>query len=473
MKISKQLCAQWRTLRQPKYRWLWCLVAAGIYGLILALPLAGFTPEGKLSLAVFGVTAFLWGTSTLPLAVTGLIVLLIIPVSGALDHSATYSYFGNRAVFFILGAFILVSPIMRSGLSTRLALAVVFRFGYNQNALIGSILGLAAAMSFVISSHAVAAMLFPVVLQVVQAAGAKPGGRFGQAAFLALAWGAGIGGIATLLGGARAALALGILRRTTGFDITFSQWVVWSLPLVILLLLVAYGLLLQIGKGTAVSLTSAQKVLAVQGRQLGPIRGRETGTIVVVVLTVVLWIFKGTTWGLDTVALLGVVLSFVFGLADWQEVEEDVNWGIFLMYGSAIALSAILRDTGAASALATNLLTNWINSPLVCFVAIVTIIIFLTEGMSNGAAVAVLMPIALVLAEQYGVDARAMTLGVTLPSGLAFMLPVSSPTIAIVINSGYVSSSTAFRRGLWLKLIGFLLFIAMAKFYWPLFDLGV
>ena len=176
---------------------------------------------------------------------------------------------------------------------------------------------------------------------------------------------------------------------------------------------------------------------------------------------------------MDTVALLGVVLSFIFGLADWQEVEEDVNWGIFLMYGSAIALSAILRDTGAASALANNLLANWINSPLVCFVAIVTIIIFLTEGMSNGATVAVLMPIALVLAEQYGVDARAMTLGVTLPSGLAFMLPVSSPTIAIVINSGYVSPSTAFRRGLWLKLIGFVLFIAMAKFYWPLFDLGV
>jgi len=106
-------------------------------------------------------------------------------------------------------------------------------------------------------------------------------------------------------------------------------------------------------------------------------------------------------------------------------------------------------------------------------VAIVTIIIFLTEGMSNAAAVAVLMPIALVLAEQYGVDARAMTLGVTLPSGLAFMLPVSTPAIAIVINSGYVSPAEAFSRGLWLKLMGFLIFIVMAKLYWPLFGLGV
>ena len=471
--MKEQFRALWRTLRQPQYRWVWCLVAGAIYGIIRVLPLSGFTTQGKLSLAVFGVTAFLWGTSTLPLAVTGLIVLFLIPVTGALDHESTYAYFGNRAVFFILGAFILASPIMRSGLSTRLALAVVSRFGYNQNALIGSILGLAAAMSFVISSHAVAAMLFPVVLEVVQAAGAKPGGRFGLAAFLALAWGTGIGGIATLLGGARAALALGILRRTTQQDISFVQWTVWSLPLVVLLLLVAYGLLLRIGKGTAVSLVPARKMLEVHSRKLGPISQREAGTIVLVVLTVLLWIFKGTTWGLDTVAFLGVVLSFVFGLADWQEVEEDVNWGIFLMYGSAIALSAVLRNTGAAEALANNLLANWINSALVCFVAIVTIIIFLTEGMSNAAAVAVLMPIALVLAEQYGVDARAMTLGVTLPSGLAFMLPVSTPAMAIVINSGYVSPAEAFSRGLWLKLMGFLIFIVMAKLYWPLFGLGV
>ena len=90
------------------------MVAAGIYGLILALSLIGFTPEGKLFLVVFGVIAFLWGISTLLLVVIGLIVLFLIPVSGALlDHSATYSYFGNRAVFFILGAFILASPILR------------------------------------------------------------------------------------------------------------------------------------------------------------------------------------------------------------------------------------------------------------------------------------------------------------------------------------------------------------------------
>lgn len=465
---------QWlRLFRKPKYRWIWCLIAVGIYAVVIAISLPGFSFEAQRALAVFGVTAFLWGTNTLPLAVTGLVVLFLIPFSGALPHDATYGYFGNRAVFFVLGAFILASPIMRSGLSTRLALAVVTRFGYSQKSLIASILSLAAAMSFVISSHAVAAMLFPVVLEVVRAAGAKPGGRFGTAAFLALAWGAGIGGIATLLGGARAPLALGILLKTTGTSISFMQWIVWSLPLVLILLLFAYGLLLRIGRGTAVSLADAQKFLQARSQHLGPISRRELGTAGVMVLTILLWVLKGEAWGLDTVALLGVVLSFVLRIADWQEVEEDVNWGIFVMYGSAIALSAVLRDTGAAKALAESLLASWISSPALSFVAVVALVIFLTEGMSNAAAVAVLMPIALALATEYGVDPRAMTLGVTIPSGLAFMLPVSTPAIAIVIGSGYVSPFQAFQRGFILKLSGFFIFLAMARFYWPLVGLGI
>ncbi|MBC6481542.1 MAG: DASS family sodium-coupled anion symporter [Hormoscilla sp. GM7CHS1pb] len=472
MQILTQLRSWLRLSRKRQNRWLSCLGAAIIYGAVLIVPFPGLEMEAKRALAVFAVTAFLWGTNTLPVAVTGLMVLFLIPLSGVLSSEATYAYFGNRAVFFVLGAFILASPVMRSGLSSRLAVAVVSRFGYGQNVLIASILLLSALMSFVISSYAVTAMLFPVVLEVVQAAGAKPGGRFGLAAFLALGWGSGIGGIATLLGGARAPLALGVLRSTTGESISFVQWFIWSIPLVLALLLVAYGLLLQIGRGTVVSLSTAHKFLLRRSQDLGPISKRELGTAAVTVLTIGLWIFQGEAWGLDTIAFFGVLLSFVFGLVDWQEVEEDVNWGIFLMYGSAIALSAMLRDTGAAAELAQNLL-GWIDSGTVTFVAIVAVILILTEGMSNAAAVAVLMPIGLALAAKYGIDPRAMTLGVTLPSGIAFLLPVSTPVMAIVIGSGYVSPFQAFQRGLWLKAIGFFIFLAMAKFYWPIVGLGV
>ncbi len=464
---------QWlKKVRRAQYRWVWCIVATLIYFAILSLPLNGFNEAARKALAIFGVTAFLWSTSALPVAVTGLLVLFLIPFTGVLPPEQTYAYFGNRSVFFILGVFILASPIRRSGLSTRLALTVVSKFGGTQRGLILSVLILSAAMSFFLSSHAVAAMLFPVVLEVVQSAGAKPGGRFGKSAFLALGWGAGIGGIPSLLGGARAALALGLLRESTGQSISFIEWTLWSLPLSIVLLAIAYLLIRNIGRGTAVSMGQAKMLLKSRAKRLGDISKREIGTALITLLTIFLWIVRGEVWGLDTVAFLGVSLLFIFQIADWQEVEEDVNWGIFVMYGSAIALSAVLGETETSTALAQALL-GWIDSGWLVFIAVAMVVVVFTEGMSNAATVAMVMPLAIALAADHGIDPRAITMGVTIASGLAFMMPVSTPAMAIVIGSGYVPPSHALQRGFFLKSIGFLGLLALATLYWPLFGLQV
>ncbi|WP_455390386.1 SLC13 family permease [Oscillatoria salina] len=472
MGIIQQLRSKLPFSRSTKTRWMWCAIAAIVYGVILLLPLPGITAEGQRALAVFGVAALLWGTSALPLAVTGILVLFLLPFSGAITNKSTYAYFGNSAVFFILGALILSSPIMRSGLSTRIALAVVSRFGKSQKALLASILGLAAIMSCVISAHAVAAMLFPIVMEVVRASGAKPGGRFGLAAFLAMAWGVVIGSNTTLLGGARGPLALGILQNTTGKTIGFVEWTIASIPLVLLLLLVAGGLLQFVGQGEKVSLNAARRFLEARNRELGAISRREVVTTAIMILTIALWITMGDTWGLDSIALLGVSLAFISGVADWREVEEDVNWGIFVMYGSAIALSAALTDTGAAAGLSQYLLAAGINSFLVIFAAIVFIALMMTEFMSNAAAVAVLLPVALAIAEKYGIEAPIIALAVVIPAGLGFMLPVSTPAIAIAVSSGYVRPLSVLRWGLWLDLLGYGLVLLVSQLYWPLLGLG-
>ncbi|AEB12566.1 SLC13 family permease [Marinithermus hydrothermalis] len=472
-RVSLRMRTWWRWSRDPTRRWLWYLAAALVYVAVTILPLPGFTPDGQRALAVFAVAAFLWGTNTLPLAVTGLITLLLLPLTGAFDHQRTYAHFGSQALFFILGAFILASPVTRSGLSTRLALLILQRFGHNRPRLLATLLLTPAALSFFISEHAVAAMLFPIVLEVVRAAGAKPGSRFGLAAFLALAWGAVIGGTATLLGGARAPLALGVLQSTTGRTISFLEWTLWALPTVAALLLAALGVLWLLGRDETIHLTHARRHLEARVRTLGPPSRRETLTASVMLLTVLLWVLRGEAWGLDTIALLGVALAFLLRITEWREIEEDVNWGIFLMYGSAIALSAALRDTGAAEALSRLALTSWIDTPLLAFTAIVLLALGLTEAMSNSAAVAVLMPLALALANEYGLDPRAATLGVALPAGLAFMLPVSTPAIAIVVGSGYVRPLEAFRHGARLKILGLAAFLLTSWAYWPLVGLGL
>lgn len=467
--MFKGLSSQFlHTLKQHWFRYVLAIV---IYVAILFLPLPDMAPEAQRTLAVFGIAVFLWGTNTLPLPVTGILILLLLPASGAISSKDTYAYFGSSAVFFILGAFILSSPIMRSGLSTRIALAVVSRFDRSQEMLLGSILGLSALMSCFISAHAVAAMLFPIILEVVRAAGAKAGGRFSLAAFLSMAWGVVIGSNTTLLGGARGPLALGILENTTGDTISFVQWTLLVFPLVLILLGLTFGLISFLGKRETVSLKKARHFLERRNHQLGPISRREITTCSLMIGVILLWITQGSAWGLDRIALLGVSLAFILGIANWQEVEEDVNWGIFVMYGSAIALSTALSNTGAAATLTQYLLNLGISSPLVILAAIVLLALIMTEFMSNAAAVAVLLPVALALAQKYGIDPRAITLSVVVPAGLGFMLPVSTPAIAIAVSSGYVRPSAILRWGIWLDIISLGLFVLMSQLYWPLVGL--
>lgn len=453
----------------------WLVISASviIFSTVSLLNLPGFTTQGQQALAVFCVAALLWVTNIFPIAITGIIVLFLLPVSGAIDSSTAYSYFGNSSVFFMLGAFILASPVMRSGLSTRIAIVIISRFGKNPYKLLCSIFTLATLLAFVISEHAVAAMLFPIVLEIVKATGVKTNSRFAFGAFLAMGWGAVIGGVATLLGGARAPLAIGMLQSTTGQSISFIQWTIWTIPIVFLTSIATLIMIYFLTRNSTVNVDSARNKLISYRKELGKISMREIKTILILLLTIILWIFYGTNWGLDWIAFLGVILAFSFKITNWKEVEEDVKWGIFIMYGSAIALSATLTFTGASHSLVNMIIHTGIVSPMLIFIMIVILAFVLTEIMSNVATVAVLMPIGLALATEYGIDPRAIAVAIATCAGLTFMLPVSTPAMAIITHCKYVKPKSVLFYGLGLKITCFGIFMLVATYYWPRVGMSV
>ncbi|MCT7958101.1 anion permease [Laspinema palackyanum] len=105
--ISKRISAFLQRSQLFQHRWIGYLIARAIYVTLLLIPLPGFEPNAQRAFAVFGLAAFSWGTTLLPLPVTAIVILFLLPFSGAISAQETYAYFGNRAVFFILGAFIL------------------------------------------------------------------------------------------------------------------------------------------------------------------------------------------------------------------------------------------------------------------------------------------------------------------------------------------------------------------------------
>jgi sodium-dependent dicarboxylate transporter 2/3/5 len=445
------------------------LVTVAITTAIVVAPVPdGLTREGMNAIAIFVLCVIFWVSNAIPLMITSLLAIILLPLLGVLDAKLAYSFFGNQAVFFILGAFMLASAMMQSGLSTRIALLVLRWFDKKQSTLLLGVFLLPAALSYVMSEHAVAAMMLPIVLEIAAALGLQPGSRYGKTLFLAVAWGAIIGGIGTFLGGARAVLTVGILEELTGQTISFVEWLLAALPVVLAMLLVGAVVLLWLSRHERHEIAKATAYLDAKVAGLGKLSRREIGIGVLLAGAVALWATIGNAVGLATIALGAVVVAFVFKLLSWKQVERDVNWGIILMYGGAIALGSALDQSGAAGWIAETLIGNTIASVGVLFAVLVILSILLTEGISNSAVVALLMPAGIALAGQFGMDVRVAALAIGIPCGLAFMLPISTPATALAVSSKFVRTSDTMRTGIFLNLAAIVIFLVVGFFYWPM-----
>jgi sodium-dependent dicarboxylate transporter 2/3/5 len=205
----------------------------------------GLNSEGKRALAVFLIAIILWITNAIPLSVTGLLIIALIPLLKIMRADQAFALFGNQAVFFILGAFIIATAMMKSGLSTRMAIFILSYFDSSPKYLILGILITCALMAFIIPEHAVAALMFPVIGSITASLDLNPlDSDFGAILFLSMAWGAIIGGVGTLLGGARNPLALAILEERFGITIGFFEWMKAVCPICFVLLGICYLIIL-------------------------------------------------------------------------------------------------------------------------------------------------------------------------------------------------------------------------------------
>lgn len=453
----------------------WVIVAtfAIFIGIIVAPTPAGLTQVGQNAIAIFVLCLIFWVSNAIPLMITSMLAIILLPLLHVMEAKDAYALFGNQAVFFILGAFILASAVMQSGLSLRIALKLMQHFHATRQRLLFGLLILPAALSMVMSEHAVAAMMFPIVLEMCRVLKFEPGNRSALAMMLAMTWGCIIGGIGTFLGGARAVLAVGILEEITGLTIGFLEWALAAFPIVLLMLGVAYALLLFLTRHEPHTFEGAREHLHTKLAALGKRTRRETAVGVLMVATIITWMGFGHSLGLANIAFAAVVIAFIFKLLSWKQVENDVNWGIILMYGGAIALGFALDQSGAAAWLTQQMLGDGLMTGLMLVFTLAVLSTILTEGISNSAVVALLMPIAIALAGQNGVDPRTATLALAIPSGLAFMLPISTPATAIAVSSKFVTAQDTMRTGLLLNTIAIGFFVLAAALYWPLLGFTV
>jgi len=448
------------------------VLAMAFLGAVSSDAPTGLSTSAWQALAVFGLCLILWVTQLLPLAITSLLGMALLPMLGVLPATDVFALFGNPAVFFILGAFMLVAGVMQSGLSERVALNMLSKVADRPKRLLCAMLVLPALMACVMPEHAVAALFLPIAWEIVRALGLKKGHVYAQAIFFALAWGAIIGGVTTLLGGARGPLALALSSELTGHTFSFLQWTLAALPLVVGVLCVAGLLLLRMSASANLDLQQVQERFEQRRLELGDLGVKGWMMAVLLLLTVFAWLMAGHANTLASISLIAVVLMFVLRLVTWKAVEQHVSWGVVLMYGGAIAIGKALSDTGAAVWLAQNLIPgDMAGLALIGLLALITL--FFTEGVSNAAAVAIVLPIAIPVGVSAGFDPVVVALSIGIIAGFAFMLPMSTPPNAMIYASGYLRSGSMLRYGAVLSLSALTLFVLVVQFWWPVVGLSL
>ena len=473
------------------------LLAPAVFVALLALPLAGLTPEAHRLAAVMSAVVVLWVTEALPLPVTALLGAAACVVLGVAPAREVFAPFADPLMFLFIGAFILARGIFLHGLDRRVAYAVLSLpwVGARPARILVAFGAATALISAWISNTATTAMMFGIGLSVLAALrshsdGASIDPRYATALMLMTSFAASIGGLATPVGTPPNLIGIGFIRSQLGVEVTFFQWMLIGIPVVVLLFGFLAVYLNAVGPSGLRELPAGVELIRRERAQLGPWTAGQRSVALAFGLTVALWVLPGVAalvagesspvyLGLSrrlpegVAAVIGASLLFVLpgenGPAiTWREATR-IDWGVVLLYGGGFALGVLSFETGLAEATGrglTGLLPA--HGSFGLLVASVVLAAILSETTSNTASANMVVPVVIAIARTSGLDPMEAALGATFGSSLGFMLPVSTPCNAIVYGSGHIPLGRMIRWGLALDIVGVIVIIALVRMLAPL-----
>lgn len=451
-----------------------------LFGLILF----GFRPtelsaEARAVLASTVWIAVWWVTEAIPIAATALLPIVLFPLTEAVSLRDTTAQYGHHYIFLYIGGFLIAIAIEKWGLHRRIALNIIRVIGTSITRILLGFMVATAALSMWISNTATSVMMLPIGMAIVAQLRDNPRTEidehteFGKALMLAIAYSASIGGMATLIGTPPNLVLAGVVKEMYGIEISFLRWMLFGLPVSLLLLIICWLYLTRYAfRFEQDRFPGGRDEIERQLKSLGPMTSEERKLTLVFLLTASAWIgrsFLQRKFAVlpqldDTmIAMIAGLTLFLLpssagntnektAILNWDDTR-NLPWGIVLLFGGGMALAEGFKSSGLA---------NWVGSqathletvPLIVLVVLlVAAVNFLTEVTSNLATTSMLLPILASMALSMDVHPFLLMIGATVAASCAFMLPVATPPNAVVFGSGYLRIPDMVRTGLWLNLI--------------------
>ena len=467
------------------------------FGLILGplmffIILLFFHPSGlnDQSNAVLAATVWIaiwWIFEALPIAVTALLPIVLFPIAGGMDLAQTTASYGHKLIFLIMGGFIIAIAIEKWNLHKRIALKIIYFIGTDVRKIILGFMVATAFLSMWISNTATAVMMLPIGVVIIKQLKDNPNtdenenNIFGKALMLAIAYSASIGGIATLIGTPPNLVMAGIVSQVYGYEISFLEWIVFGLPVSMLLLAICWVYL------TRYAFTFKQdkfpggreEILKLKN-ELGVISYEQKIVGLVFISVGFCWITRSFLLEKIFPALDDAIIAIIFAMIlfiinakskndkilEWKEAVK-MPWGILLLFGGGMSLAKAFDVSGLAIWIG-NQITAFGNFDLFLFlILLVTAINFLTEVTSNVATTAMLLPVIAPIALELDIHPFIMMTAAAVAASCAFMLPVATPPNAIVFGSGYLRIPDMVKKGFLLNIISILIIVLMVYYLLP------
>ncbi|WP_019674000.1 SLC13 family permease [Psychrobacter lutiphocae] len=404
----------------------------------------------------------LWLTEALHVTITAILVIILGVAIGIpdFDTKSALSSFASPTIYLFFGGFALAAALHVQRLDEKIALGLISMAGGRLGNAVVLIFAATALLSMWISNTATAAMMLPLAIGMLsQVDREKDRGTF-VFVLLGIAYSASLGGLGTIVGSPPNAIAAKAL------DISFIDWMKFGLPLTFVLTPFLLGVMYLVLKPNL-----NVKISSVDKPQI-PWTKRRILTIIVFLATAVSWIFGKQLGGyfeissMDSVIALSAAVAVVsLGLVSWKQVSDNTDWGVLMLFGGGIALSNVLKLSGASLVMGETVANALMTTPLFLVLLVVAaFIIFLTEFASNTASAALLVPVFVAIAEQMGIATEVLVMIIGIGASCAFMLPVATPPNAIVFGTGLIKQSEMVRVGIVLNIVASLVVACWAYF---------
>jgi len=437
------------------------------------------SPQGKGAIAVFLLGGLWWVFEVVPIGVTSLTIGVLQVLFLIRTANAAFKDFMTPSVLFIFASLVIGMVFTKTGLTRRLAYKMLSIVGEKTSMIYLGCFLVTAALTHIMAHTAVAATMYPLLITIYEMYTDKEEPtKFGKGLFIGMAYVAGAGSIVTLLGAARGAVALGFFKDIVGRDITFFELTFYMFPVGWLMVFVLWGFFMVFFKPEKKSIPGLKEKAKRLSAEMGSITQREiiAGSIIFVcILVMSLRSFVPFLAPVDKTAiiLVSTILFFILKILDLKDLET-IPWNIILLFGGAMSIGFCLWQTGAAQWLAINWLTMFKDSHWFVFVlSIAFFIMMMTNFIMNVAAIAISLPVALVIAPYLGVAPEVIIFAALVTAGMPFLLLVGAAPNAIAYDSKQFTTGEFFKYGIPASVILMVLVAVAVLIIWPIMGMPI